>query len=461
MNAPANGERPSKARSGGAYPPGLIIAAPASGSGKTVVTLGLLRHLANSGVSAGPAKAGPDYIDPAFHAAASGRTCFNLDPWAMRTETLAAAARASLGDADMVVCEGVMGLFDGAASGIGSTADLAAATGWPVVLVVDVKAQGASAAAVVRGFVHHRAGVSVEGVIFNRTGSPRHEMILRDACAAAVPGVRVLGCLPRDSHLALPERHLGLVQAGEHGDLETFLEGAAALLGERLDVKALLALTSSSDTEDSAPDARAPALLAPLAPLGQRIAVARDAAFAFQYPQVIEGWRRAGAEVDFFSPLADEGPGDAADGVYLPGGYPELHAGRLAANGRFLSGLHAAQRRGAAVYGECGGYMVLGRVLIDADGAHHVMSGLLPLVTSFTGRALHLGYRRVRLASDGPLGQKGAAFRGHEFHYARTVEEGPGQHLFECEDATGAGLGAVGLTAGRIAGSFIHLIDRE
>ncbi len=448
--------------SGAAHPPGLIIAAPASGSGKTVVTLGLLRHFTKSGVSAGSAKAGPDYIDPAFHAAAAGRTCYNLDPWAMRSETLAAAARASLGGADVVICEGVMGLFDGAVSGAGSTADLAAITGWPVVLVIDVAGQGASAAAVLQGFADHRADVSVKGVIFNRTGSSRHEEILRKACDDAQVPVPVLGCLPRDRRLALPERHLGLVQAGEHGDLETFLEGAAALIGEHVDVDALLGLAASSGAEG--PSSSTP----PIAPLGQRIAVARDAAFAFHYPQVIEGWRQAGAEIGFFSPLADESPAADCDAVYLPGGYPELHAGRLAANGRFLAGLHAARDRGASVYGECGGYMVLGRALIDADGAEHAMAGLLALVTSFAEPSLHLGYRRVRLVSDGPLGQKGGVFRGHEFHYARTVEEGPGQHLFapaqplfECEDAAGVSTGPQGLRLDRTAGSFVHLIDRE
>ena len=207
---------------------GLIIAAPASGSGKTVFTLGLLRHLAHSGLAVASAKVGPDYIDPAFHSAASGRPCLNMDPWAMPRRSLAAVARRLGEGAEILVCEGVMGLFDGATLDSGSTADLAAATGWPVVLVVDVRGQAASAAAVLQGFAGHRTDVHVAGAVFNRVGSARHAAILGAACAATVPQVPVLGCLPRNAELALPERHLGLVQAGELADLEAFLDGAAA-----------------------------------------------------------------------------------------------------------------------------------------------------------------------------------------------------------------------------------------
>lgn len=435
-------------------PPGLIVAAPASGSGKTVFTLGLLRHLARSGMSVASAKAGPDYIDPAFHAAATGRPCLNLDPWAMRAATLRAAV-SSLGEgAETVICEGVMGLFDGATADEGSTADLAQMTGWPVILVIDAGAQGASAAAVVRGFASHRPGVRIAGVVFNRVGSERHARILREATEAAQPQVPVLGHLGRLGELSLPRRHLGLVQAAEHPSLEAFLDRAAALVAEGVDTDALLALARpwNGGATPGTP---------PLKPLGQRIAVADDEAFAFCYPLVMEGWRAAGAEIVPFSPLAGEGPEISADAVYLPGGYPELHGGRLAANRRFLDGLAAAAGRGAAVFGECGGYMVLGRGLVDAKGNRHAMAGLLPLETSFDDPGLHLGYRRVVLAGGGPLGAAGAAFRGHEFHYARVLGEGPGEPLFTASDAAGHDLGPAGLAVGPVMGSFIHLIDRE
>lgn len=430
---------------------GLLIAAPASGSGKTTVTLGLLRHLANGGVAVAPVKVGPDYIDPAFHAVAARRPCLNLDGWAMRPATLAALAAQSGRGADLVVGEGVMGLFDGAPDGTGSTADLAVRTGWTVVLVIDAGGQAASAAATVFGFVRFRPEVPVAGVVFNRVGGPRHAEILRTACAPL--GIPVLGCLPKRPDLALPDRHLGLVQAAEHPDLERFTEAAAALMAEHVDVPALTALAAATRLPDAGP-------AQPLPPLGQRIAVARDVAFAFAYPAVLDGWARAGASVMPFSPLADEPPPADADAVYLPGGYPELHAGRLADNRRFLDGLRAVAA-GSVVYGECGGYMVLGQGLVDGDGRRHAMAGLLPVETSFAARRLHLGYRRAVLTADTPLGPAGTAFRGHEFHFARVVAGDGEQPLFRAADASGTGLGAVGNRQGRVVGSFLHLIDRD
>ncbi len=436
--------------------PGLIVGAPASGCGKTTFTLGLLRCLARSGTPVASAKAGPDYIDTAFHAAASGRPGFNLDPWGMRPATLAAAAARLAQGAGLVVCEGVMGLFDGATADAGSTADLAAITGWPVVLVVDVWAQAASAAAVVRGFATHRPDVRIAAVVFNRVGGDAHADVLRQAVARAVPDVPVLGCLPNSPGVVLPERHLGLVQAGEHPDLEVLLERAADLVSAHADVDALCRLAAPAAAIGDAVETSVP-----LPPLGQRIAVAADEAFAFHYPLAVDGWRHAGAEVRFFSPLADEAPPGDADAVYLPGGYPELHAGRISASGRFLDGLRAAAERNAAVFGECGGYMVLGRGLVDGDGERHAMAGLLPLETSFADPALCLGYRRVAVSGDGPLGRTGTPFRGHQFHFARTLDEGPAVPLFHCADAAGRDLGPAGLVTGSVMGSFIHLIDGE
>jgi cobyrinic acid a,c-diamide synthase len=433
---------------------GLILAAAASGSGKTTLTLALLRHLRRNGRRVAAAKAGPDYIDPGFHATAAGAPCLNLDAWAMRRETIAALVTVLEREADLVLCEGAMGLFDGAGkSGHGSTADLAALTGWPVVLVVDVAGQSGSAAALLRGFTHHRPDVPIAGVIFNRVGGPRHAATLDNSVHTALPRLRILGHVPRLAELALPERHLGLVQASEHDDLDRFLDRAGELVAAAVDVAALEALACASRLASVAP-AR------PLEPLGQRIAVARDVAFAFAYPSMIEGWRLAGAALDFFSPLADEAPPATADAVFLPGGYPELHAGRLAGNRRFLDGLRQAARRGATVYGECGGYMVMGRGLADAAGVRHQMAELLPLETSFAERRRQLGYRALRLEATGALGSAGAIFRGHEFHYATILAEGEGAPLFTVRDADGAVLGAMGRAQGRIAGSFLHLIDR-
>ncbi|HZB90919.1 MAG TPA: cobyrinate a,c-diamide synthase, partial [Stellaceae bacterium] len=226
---------------------GLILAAPASASGKTTLTLALLRHFRRAGKRVACAKAGPDYIDPGFLGAASGTPCINLDAWAMRRETIAALVASLERQSELVLCEGAMGLFDGAgSSGSGSTGDLAALTGWPVVLVVDVAGQAGSAAALLRGFISHRPEVPVAGVIFNRVGGPRHAATLENSVRTALPGLDILGHVPRHADLALPERHLGLVQAAEHRDLDGFLDRAATLVGNAVDLGRLAGLARRS-----------------------------------------------------------------------------------------------------------------------------------------------------------------------------------------------------------------------
>jgi len=429
----------------------LIVAAPHSGAGKTTVTLALLAALVRRGLVVRAAKAGPDYIDPAFHAAATGAASFNLDSWAMPGELLDALAADAAGGCDIFVVEGVMGLFDGATAEFGrrgATADLAARFGVPVVLVLDVSRQAQSAAALVRGFAAHDQAVRIAGVILNRVGSERHRGIVADAIAAL--GVPVFGALPRDATLALPERHLGLVQAAEHADLSELIARLAATAERHCDLDAIAAA--------AAPLAIGGAMHAPaLPPPGQRIALASDRAFSFVYPHVIEAWRRNGAEILAFSPLADEMPPDAADCCWLPGGYPELHADSLAAARRFADGLRRfAQTR--PVHGECGGYMVLGQSLEDASGHAHAMTRLLGHSTSFAKRKLHLGYRSARLLSDSVLGRAGTTLRGHEFHYASLQSDIGDAPFAEIADAQGRSLGKAGGRRGRVSGTFFHAI---
>lgn len=436
--------------------PGLIIAATRSGSGKTLVTLGLLRALARRGVNVAGAKVGPDYIDPAFHAVASGRPACNLDSWAMRATTLTQAVAGAGAGGALVVCEGVMGLYDGIGiEGVGSTADVAQATGWPVVLVLDASGAATSVAAMLKGFQAFQPGVRIAAAIVNRVGGIGHADIVTEACREACPDVVMLGCLPRERDLTLPSRHLGLVQASEHPDLEHFIEQAADFIDQHVDLTLLMRLARPAEFDPPPQDGPV------LAPLGQRIAIAEDDAYRFAYPHLLEGWRRAGAELAPFSPLADQGPDAWADAVFLPGGYPELHAGRLATGAYFLSGLRQAAHRGVAIYGECGGYMTLGQTLIDAQGVAHSMAGLLPVVTSFAERRLTLGYRSLRLTAGGVIGARGLMFRGHEFHYATILEEGPGDALFQAADAEGRRSFPSGRMVGRVAGSFCHVIDRE
>lgn len=426
---------------------GVLIAAPSSGAGKTTLTLGLLRAFRKTGKSVVSAKSGPDYIDPKFHEAASGSPCINLDAWAMTGDTLNKLASDQATGHDLMIVEGAMGLFDGAASGDGSAADLAAALSVPVVLVVDCAKQAQSVAALVHGFRTYRSDIHIGGVILNRVGSAKHENMLRTALEPLA--LTVLGAIPRSDALRLPERHLGLVQAGEHQDLEAFLDAAAELCSRHVDLEVLSDLADQMASED-----RMSAALPK--PLGQRIAVARDLAFAFSYPHLLRFWQDEGAELIFFSPLADEAPDPRTDAVYLPGGYPELHAGRLSQARNFTTGMKQAGEAGNVIYGECGGYMTLGTGLIDADGHRHEMLGLLPLETSFQNRRRHLGYRSVQ-----PLG--GLPWKGplsaHEFHYASIVSEGNAPRLFKAEDAVGSILADMGLRQGTVFGSFAHVIS--
>ncbi len=427
---------------------GLIISAPRSGAGKTTVMLGLLRCMRDDAMNVRPYKCGPDYIDPAFHHAACGNRAYNLDSWAMTDQLLAHLSYDA--QTGIAVAEGSMGLFDGVQAlgetGCGSSAEIAARTGWPVVLVIDVSGQAQTAAAVALGLKHYDAHIKIAGVILNRVASPRHEALCRAGFERI--GIEVLGALPRRGDLSLPERHLGLIQAQEHPDLEAAIAAYAAFLRQYVDLPKLYAMAEGLDQTAT------PFIAAPPA---QRIALARDAAFSFIYPHLMRLWQAAGAEIMPFSPLADETVPEA-DICWLPGGYPELHAGRLAANHRFMSSLRAfAARR--PVHGECGGYMVLGQGLIDATGKRHQMAGLLGLETSYASRKMHLGYRLATLEADMPGLPRGTRLRGHEFHYSTVVGQ-PDLPLARVTDANGALVAETGSRRGHVSGTFFHMIAR-
>ncbi len=433
--------------------PGLVISAPASGTGKTTVMLGLLRALRDRGLRVQPFKNGPDYIDPAFHRAASGRWSFNLDSWAMPGAMLDGLLGQAQG-ADLILAEGSMGLFDGVAApggcGNGATADLAVRMGWPVVAVIDASGQAQTAAAVALGLARFRSGVRVAGVILNRIASPRHEALVRKGMEEA--GITVLGSLPKRAAIAMPERHLGLVQAEEQPALQTLIAEAATLMRDGVDLDALLAAAATHAS---------PAAPARITPPGQRIALARDAAFSFVYPHLLHGWQAAGAEILPFSPLADQGPDPSADVCWLPGGYPELYAGVLAAADRYRTALRRFAET-KPVHGECGGYMAMGEGLVDKDGTRHQMAGLLGLVTSYASCKMHLGYRRAIMAQGIPGQGTGAHLSGHEFHYS-TILDQPDAPLAQVRDATGAIVPETGsyrlwAGGGLSTGTYFHLI---
>ncbi len=438
-----------------ACPPGLIIAAARSGSGKSTLTMGLLRALTQSGVKVQPFKCGPDYIDPAFHTAACGRPSLNLDAWAMRTGVIAALVARAGDHADICLVEGVMGLFDGAKGpgqhGIGSTADLAMLLGWPVLLILDVAAQSETAAAVALGLSRYRAGLQVAGVVLNCVGGPSHAASVTTAIEAL--GIPVLGAVPRTPEAELKHRHLGLVQAAEISDLDARIAAMAAVVARCIDLDRLVQLARPMH---GAPEVSTRTKRPP--PPGQRIALARDAAFSFIYPHIVDGWRLAGAEIATFSPLADEGPPHDCDAVWLSGGYPELHAGKLANAATFRARMTECAEQGVPVHGECGGYMVLGAGLEDADGRRHAMLGLLGLETSFKARRLHLGYRRAHLLSADGTRIANADLLGHEFHYCGVLAN-PDTPFAAITDATGAPASDPGARRGSVTGTFFHLID--
>ena len=409
-----------------------------------MITLGLLRALRDRKIDVHSAKSGPDYIDPQFHAAASGAACVNLDAWAMPPRQLRATASAQGGE--LLIVEGAMGLFDGAPDedpmGKGSVADLAAILDLPIVLVLEASQQAQTAAVLVAGLANYRKDVRVAGVILNRVGSARHVDILTRAIATT--GIPVLGAVPRSTDMETPSRHLGLVQPGERPDLVAFINKAAALVADHIDLDQLTALAGEVKSADAPPH---------LAPLGQRIAVAKDEAFGFAYPHILNDWQRAGAEVMTFSPLANEAPDRSADAIYLPGGYPELHARDLTVNGDFRTGMVAARDAGALIYGECGGYMVLGDTLTDGEGVIYPMLGFLPVSTSFENPKLHLGYRHLTPESILPWGP----IKGHEFHYAMATKSAPGK-LYAAAGSQGNPLPDMGHINGRVCGSFAHII---
>jgi cobyrinic acid a,c-diamide synthase len=430
---------------------GFMIAAPRSGSGKTTVTLGLLRALARRGLTIGSFKCGPDYIDPAFHKIATGGSCYNLDSWTMPSEALDANFARGVFGTEIIIAEGSMGLFDGVAtlgaSGDGASADIATRFGLPVILVIDVSGQSQSAGAVAIGFRDFHPDVKIAGVILGNVASERHRLLAARGCERV--GIKVFGALPRGGVPSIPERHLGLVQASEIPKVLEMIDALADSMEKHLDVDSIL--SASKPILSPTPEPRTTNHFA------KRIALAQDVAFSFIYEHMVANWLEQGSEILPFSPLNDEAPDMSADICWLAGGYPELYAEKLSGNQKFMQGLQdfAAQK---PVHGECGGYMLLGDSMICADGKEWKMAGLLPLTTSFAKRKLHLGYRAVRLALDSPIGTENSLVRGHEFHYTSITEQGEAQSLGEMSDANGDSLGSAGMIVGNVSGTFFHKV---
>ena len=436
---------------------GLMIAGLASGSGKTTVTLGLLRALARRGNAPAAGKTGPDYIDSGFLSAAAGRKAINLDQFAMSKPLLAHLAADQAGDT--LIIEGVMGLFDGANGNAGSSAALAEALNIPVILVMDIRHTAQTAAMIAAGIAGLLPAGRIAGVILNHVASPRHLALVSEALAAYQ--ISLFGSVPSRDGLSIPSRHLGLVQAADfdNAGVEQILDHAADLIEEYCDLDAIIDAAQRLPTAYKAVAAMPVPLTNPPAmkPPAKTIAVANDAAFGFAYHHLLAGWQQQGAEIWPFSPLNDEKPADNADFIFLPGGYPELHLPTLSTNHQFLAGLAKAATANIPIYGECGGYMVLGTGITDASGNRFDMAGLLDVETSFANKKRHLGYRKFTPIE--PFFWAGP-FLGHEFHYTNVISAS-GTPLFTAHDANDQPLGMAGLRKGSVAGSYLHIIAQS
>ncbi|HOD80508.1 MAG: Cobyrinic acid A,C-diamide synthase [Planctomycetes bacterium ADurb.Bin126] len=444
--------------------PTILLGGTASGVGKTSLTLGIVRAMRRRGMRVQTFKVGPDFLDPTYLAAASGRTCYNLDGWMTGRDYVRGLFARACGDADLAVIEGVMGLFDGAEADSleGSSAQVAAWLDSPVLLVANAHGASRSLAAAVRGFASFEPSVRVAGVIANRCGSDRHVEGLRTSLqAASCPPL--VGAIPRDALPALQHRHLGLLTADSDTLTEQTLEALADAAERWVELDAVMALARTGrnhqDHEDH--EDRKGRDRDHKDQTRCRIGVARDRAFHFYYPDNLEALRAAGAELAEFSPLTDRELPEGVDGLYFGGGYPEVHAAELAANAPMRTAVREFADRGGCIYAECGGLIYLGRTLRGLDGASHQMAGVLPVVTRMLERLRTLGYVEVELAADAAWGAAGQRLRGHEFHYSEIESDelagGGWERAYRLNRRRGGVERSEGFQRGRVLASYVHL----
>jgi cobyrinic acid a,c-diamide synthase len=440
--------------------PRLVIAGTASGVGKTTVTAGIIAALRQRGLVVQSFKCGPDYIDPSYHALASGRACRNLDAWMLSEGQLKEGFARACAGADLAVVEGVMGVFDGAdwGSDQGSTAHIARILQAPVVLVVDISGAARSAALAVAGAQRLDPTLRLCGVILNQAGSRHHA----DGCAQAIEsqtGVQTLGWLSRDVNLEVPERHLGLTRSSEAANVEGLIANLGRAVAERFNLDAVLAQAR----DEAAPSSRTAAVaVRPSATSdGPLLAVARDEAFCFYYPENLELLEEQGMRLEFFSPVRGEAPSPEAAGVYFGGGYPELHGRALSENGRLWAAVRDLRARDAPIYAECGGFMVLTEGLKDTAGKLWPMAGLIPGQTEMSERLAALGYRWAQALQPNLLCDVGSVLRAHEFHYSHwqcdsNVTTGrPAWHVRGTRSQTPES--SVGFVQGNLLASYLHV----
>ncbi len=433
--------------------PRFVVAAPSSGSGKSTVTTGLMAALARASVVQG-FKVGPDYIDPGYHTAAAGRISRNLDTWMVPIPQVLAGFGRAVAGADIAVAEGVMGLFDGydAKTERGSTAQIAKLLHAPVVLVIDVGKMARSAGAIALGYRNFDPDLNVAGVICNNVGSEKHAMYVTQAIESI--GLPVLGCVPRNAQLRIPERHLGLQTAVERtAEIDAFLQLAGDEIATHIDMEWLWQIAKSAKpfeidvTEPVTPSTQPPV----------RLAVARDEAFCFYYEDNFDLLRQAGAELLFFSPLRDAALPENIAGLYLGGGYPELYAAELAANVSMMDTIRQEIEDGLPTYAECGGLMFLTSSITDLENVVHPMIGVVPGRAQMVGK-LTMGYRKVTAVTDNLLLPATAKTRGHEFHYSDWVERPDDlPYAYQISPRIGQHVRQEGYAAGNLLASYVHL----
>jgi cobyrinic acid a,c-diamide synthase len=467
---------------------GFVIAATGSGTGKTTLTLGMLAWLRARGMAVAPFKVGPDFIDPGHHARMAGRTSYNLDSWMLSKDYNRRLFQEQSKGADLAVVEGVMGLFDGydATTETGSTAQMAKWLGLPVLLVVSAKGKARSAAAVVKGFETFDPDLTLAGVVFTFTGSQRHYDYLKDAVSQHCT-TPCLGHLPRNDAIVMPERHLGLTTADEHVISSATRDTLVAMVDQGLDMDRLLSglpdpvnrcesaeKTSLSPECGSKPPAsrRQSGVTGTMPGTGQghhseeflekvpKIAVARDKAFCFYYPDNLAMLENAGARLVFFSPLAEDRLPEGIDGIYLGGGYPELFAETLSRKTTLLSAVRSHSRNNMPIYAECGGFMFLCKALQPKDSDQpKPMAGCFDMQVQMSTRLTSLGYREITFAKDTVIGAKGDRVRGHEFHYSSVISDTAHQYdnVFAVSTRAGQDVEVHGYQTGRTLGSYLHV----
>ncbi len=428
--------------------PRLVIAAVQSGSGKTTITAGLLAALKKRGLDVQSYKVGPDYIDTGWHTLASGKISHNLDSWLVGEEKLKEIFIETSTCADISIIEGVMGLYDGGRGGVSSTAEISKLINAPVILVIDAKSMGTSAAAVALGFREFDRTINFAGVILNRLGSDSHKKMIVEALDNL--GIKCFGAIKRNDEFILPERHLGLVPTAENKNLDAIKKICAAV-EEQIDVDALIDLAKKSPPLENFPKTLnlKPKTLT-------KIAVAKDEAFNFYYGESLKELERRGVEIIFFSPLNDEKLPENICGLIIGGGFPEMFAARLEKNKKLRAEIFSAAENGLPIFAECGGFMYLMKNLIDFDGKSFEMCGAICGTAIMTNKLQTVGYVEAEILNDCVIGKAGEKIRAHEFHFSKELETS-GEKIFKCKRMRTGKEYFAGVKKKNLVASYLHI----